>query len=129
MMRDRSSLKPFCMNIRPELYSVLYGETMKRWIVEHLLCPNDCRGELRLQVFQAHQTERDGKEIEEIDEGLLVCNKCGRWYPIIDRIACLLPDEERHEPKQLAEEKAFLERWREQIPQDILSEGKPFGLQ
>jgi uncharacterized protein YbaR (Trm112 family) len=31
----------------------------------------------------------------EIKTGLLFCNECNRWYPIIDTIPQMLPDEYR----------------------------------
>ncbi len=35
------------------------------------------------------------EEKEEIVEGMLTCPECGRWYPIIDEIPELLPDDLR----------------------------------
>src|SRR6186713_335297 len=29
---------------------------------------------------------------DEIDEGLLICAECGRWYPIIEQLPEILPD-------------------------------------
>ena len=37
----------------------------------------------------------------EIDSGLLYCKKCNRWYPIIDTIPHMLPDEYRDEEKEI----------------------------
>ncbi|MFX1477420.1 MAG: Trm112 family protein [Promethearchaeota archaeon] len=37
----------------------------------------------------------------EIESGLLYCNKCNRWYPIIDTIPHMLPDEYRDEEKEI----------------------------
>lgn len=103
---------------------------MKRWLMDMIACPVvDCRGKLNLEVFSSHTLDVDGEEIEEIDEALLTCTKCGRWYPVIDRITCMMQDEDRLEGRQYKEEKAFLERWREKIPQDLLEKGIPFGLE
>lgn len=82
-----------------------------------------------MEVFASHYIEKDDERVEEIDEALIICKKCGRWYPVIDRITCMLPDEKRLEPSQLTKEKAFLEKWRERVPREILLEGKPFGLE
>jgi len=51
--------------------------------------------------------------------------ECDRWYPIIDTIPHMLPDDLRKEE----EDKAFLENWKEKIPKKVLEEGKPFKLQ
>jgi uncharacterized protein YbaR (Trm112 family) len=88
----------------------------------------DCRNELDLKVFEAHQVELDDTQVEEIDEALLTCLKCGRWYPVIDGIACLLTDNLRETGKQRIEETKFLKRWKEQIDSTILENGIPFGL-
>lgn len=60
----------------------------------------------------------------EVVHGLLTCSSCGRWYPIIDEIPHMLPDDLRNAEEDLA----FLEKWREHIPERILREGKPFNL-
>lgn len=102
---------------------------MKRWLMDILACPvSDCRSELALEVFTSHNLESDGEEIEEIDEALITCPKCGRWYPVIDGIACMLPDNLRMDGKQRIEETKFLERWKERISSEIIESGIPFSL-
>lgn len=59
-----------------------------------------------------------------IQWGVLTCPKCGRWYPIIDEIPHMLPDELRNE----REDRAFLSENRERIPKEVLERGKPFSL-
>jgi len=80
-----------------------------------LACPIDKFYPLELQVF---------KETEEIDSGIITCPKCNRWYPIIDEIPHMLPDDLREQTEDLT----FLEKWKENIPPRILSEGRPFNL-
>ena len=80
-----------------------------------LACPIDKYYPLELYVFE---------EKDEIVEGLIVCPKCLRWYPIRDEIPELLPDELRDEREELS----FLRKWREKIPRKILLNGKPFNL-
>lgn len=80
-----------------------------------LACPIDKYYPLELHVFE---------EKEEITEGLLVCPKCYRWYPISDEIPQMLPDDLR-EPKEDLE---WLQRWRMKVPEKVLNEGKPFRL-
>ncbi|TFG13334.1 Trm112 family protein [Candidatus Thorarchaeota archaeon] len=103
---------------------------MKRWLMDILACPaKDCRSELGLEVFESHDIETGDGTVEEIDAALITCPKCGRWYPVIDGIACMLPDDLRMEGKQRREETAFLENWKGKIDDDILENGMPFGLQ
>jgi uncharacterized protein YbaR (Trm112 family) len=102
---------------------------MKRWLMDILACPvSDCRNELTLEVYKSHNLKSEGEDVEEIDDALIRCPKCGRWYPVIEGIACMLPDNLRLEGKQRIEETAFLERWKKKIPTDILKSGIPFGL-
>src|SRR5712692_2111524 len=61
---------------------------------------------------------------KEVAEGLLKCPKCGRWYPIIDEIPHMLPDDLREEK----DDSDFLRKWKTQIPVEVLREGKPFNI-
>src|SRR3954471_23284118 len=38
----------------------------------------------------------------EIDEGLLICADCGRWYPVIGQLPEILPDHLRDAQRDLA---------------------------
>ena len=74
--------------------------------------------------------ESDGEEVEEVDDALITCPKCNRWYPVIDGIACMLSDETRKDDEiQNKYEKSFLEKWKDKISKDILEKGIPFGLE
>jgi uncharacterized protein YbaR (Trm112 family) len=88
---------------------------MKKKLMDILACPIDKFYPLKLHIFE---------EEAEIVEGLIVCPKCSRWYPIRDEIPEMLPDELRDEKDELP----FLEKWQDKIPKDILTEGKPFNL-
>jgi len=90
---------------------------MKRRLLDLLACPITKDYPLELYVFE---------EEEEIVSGLLLCpnEECGRWYPIIDEIPHMLPDELRDE----AEDKEFLRKWKDEIPEKILSKGVPFNI-
>jgi uncharacterized protein YbaR (Trm112 family) len=102
---------------------------MKRWLMDILACPaSDCRSKLELEVFASHNLEAEGEIVEEIDEALITCPKCGRWYPVIDGISCMLPDNLRMDGKQRIEETAFLKRWKDKIPTEIIENGIPFNL-
>ena len=62
-------------------------------------------------------------ENEEIVEGLITCSKCKRWYPIIDEIPFMLPDELRDGKDDLP----FLKKWKKKYPKEFLKEGKPYN--
>jgi len=83
--------------------------------MEILACPIDKYYPLELYVFE---------EKEEIVEGLIVCPKCLRWYPIRDEIPEMLPDQLRNREEEIS----FLKKWKDKIPSKIVREGKPFNL-
>ena len=60
----------------------------------------------------------------EIATGVLYCPSCSRWYPIIDEIPRLLPDNYRAKKEDLE----FLHRYSDKIPDEIKYQGKPFNL-
>lgn len=63
----------------------------------------------------------------EVEEGLLHCSKCGRWYPIgsaVETIPELMPDDLREEDR----DRIWFNKWKEKIPEKILENGNPFGL-
>ncbi len=88
---------------------------MKRKLMEILACPICKSPNLGLHVFE---------EKEEIVEGLIICQNCLRWYPIIEEIPHMLPDELRESREDLA----FLRKYEKSVPEKILREGKPFNL-
>lgn len=88
---------------------------MKRRLMDILACPIDKYHPLELYVFE---------EGNEVIEGIIVCPKCLRWYPIRDGIPEMLPDELRDGKNEII----FLRKWRSKIPEKILLDGKPFNL-
>lgn len=63
----------------------------------------------------------------EVEEGILQCSECGRWYPIgstVGTIPELLPDDLREREKDLE----WLKKWEKIIPEKIIQEGKPYHL-
>lgn len=83
--------------------------------MEILACPICKFHPLQLYVFE---------ERKEVIEGLILCNACKRWYPIIDEIPHMLPDELRNKEEDLA----FLKKWKEKLPEEVIKEGKPYTL-
>ncbi|MEM2843241.1 MAG: Trm112 family protein [Candidatus Bathyarchaeia archaeon] len=88
---------------------------MKKTLMEILACPICKHHPLQLYVLE---------EKKEVVEGLIFCSSCKRWYPIIDEIPHMLPDELRRKDEDLN----FLKKWREKIPEEIIKEGKPYTL-
>ncbi|MFX1386074.1 MAG: Trm112 family protein [Promethearchaeota archaeon] len=61
----------------------------------------------------------------EIKSGILLCNKCKRWYPIIDTIPQMLPDKYRNEKKEIN----FLENHKNLLDKEFFQQDlKPFKI-
>jgi uncharacterized protein YbaR (Trm112 family) len=90
------------------------GMALKLRLMDILACPICKSHPLNLYVFE---------EKDEIVDGLLVCNSCNRWYPIIEEIPHMLPDELRDGKDDLP----FMKKWKEKFPEATLKDGKPFN--
>jgi uncharacterized protein YbaR (Trm112 family) len=61
----------------------------------------------------------------EIESGLIFCNKCSRWYPIIETIPQMLPDEFRNKAKEIK----FLQNNKNLLDEEFFNKDlKPFNL-
>jgi uncharacterized protein YbaR (Trm112 family) len=81
------------------------------------LCEEYC-GYMGRRIKELEENPPCGECIKhDVEEGLLFCPACGRWYPIMNGIPRMLPDDLR--PEKEFEE--FLEKHWDQIPEDIRS--------
>ena len=78
----------------------------------------------RAMVGEVKETPCEECFKREVVTGVLYCPNCGRWYPIDEEIPRMLPDELREEKY----EKAFLQKYKDRIPEKIVLHGKPFNL-
>ena len=90
---------------------------MQRKLLDILACPMDKHYPLELVEFGLR-----GSDI--VVEGVLLCSKCGRYYPIIDEIPVMLPDKLRNKKEDLG----FLEKWSSKLPPTVVHDGKPWSL-
>ena len=60
----------------------------------------------------------------EVADGVLYCQSCNRWFPIMDEIPILLPDEMRNKKEDLD----FLSKYKDRLPSEIIESGKPWNL-
>lgn len=126
---------------------------MKLRLMDLLACPMCKKFPLKLLVFKMEKRDRpkelpskcplycalkDGwvKDVKpgddecldcfsrEVVEGLIICEGCYRWYPVIDEIPHMLPDDLRVMDPD--EELEFMRRWLNKFPEEILKSGKPF---
>lgn len=90
---------------------------MQRRLLDILACPIDKRYPLQLLEFSLR-----GSDV--IVEGALICPECGRYYPIVEEIPVMLPDNLRNRKEDLG----FLEKWRAKLPEGVVHGGKPWSL-
>lgn len=95
---------------------------MRRSMLDILACPID-------KYYPLELIEIDTVEDKTIDEnviieGVLFCSQCSRFYPIIEEIPVMLPDELRDKEKDIQ----FLQKWHEKIPSKIIKNGHPWHL-
>lgn len=89
---------------------------MNKKMMDMLVCPIDKQFPLELYETQSRQ--------EVVLEGALFCSKCSRFYPIIEEIPIMLPDELRDKKQDIT----FLEKNSKTLPQKIIKDANPWHL-
>jgi uncharacterized protein len=89
---------------------------MKNSMLDILACPIDKH--YPLELFEILS------EGQIVKEGILFCTKCNRYYPIIDEIPVMLPDELREKQRDID----FLKKWHGKIPDKVIKQGNPWHL-
>ncbi len=89
---------------------------MNRKMLEILACPID-----KFHPLELFENKSDG---EKITDGALYCQKCSRFFPIIDEIPIMLPDELRDKKQEME----FLKRNIEVLPGKIVKQASPWHL-
>jgi len=89
---------------------------MNRKFLEILACPIDKHHPLEL-----FENKLDG---DKITEGALYSKKSSRFFPIIDEIPIMLPDELRDKKQEIE----FLKRNIKELPEKIVKQGSPWHL-
>lgn len=113
---------PMCKNFPLKL--IVFDEKgyQRVPLVEKPFCDLFC-GFKGMYVKDVKETPCDACLKIEIVNGILICEKCLRWYPIIDEIPRMLPDDLR-KPDDIE----FLKRFSDKIPEEVLKNGKPYNL-
>ena len=89
---------------------------MNKKMMDILVCPIDKH--FPLDIFESKSKD------EIIIEGVLFCQECSRFYPIIEEIPILLPDELRNKKQDLD----FLKNNQEKLPEKIIKQASPWHL-
>ena len=89
---------------------------MNKTMMDILACPIDKH--FPLEIFELNSKE------DVIIEGALYCSKCSRFYPILEEIPILLPDELRDKKQDLD----FLKNNNKILPEKIVNNAFPWHL-
>ncbi|MDE1863365.1 MAG: Trm112 family protein [Thaumarchaeota archaeon] len=89
---------------------------MNKKMMEILACPLDKHFPLDLFEVESEQ--------EVVRQGAIFCSKCSRFYPIIDEIPIMLPDELRDKNQDME----FLKKNKDALPEKIVRSGAPWHL-
>ncbi|WKT58208.1 Trm112 family protein [Candidatus Nitrosotenuis chungbukensis] len=89
---------------------------MNKKMMDILVCPID--KQFPLEIFEAESKD------EIVVEGALYCNKCSRFYPIIEEIPIMLPDELRDKKQDME----FLDKNQKKLPEKIIKHAKPWHV-
>jgi uncharacterized protein len=95
---------------------------MRKSLLDILACPIDKH--YPLELYEINTVSDPSVNESIIKEGILFCSECSRFYPIMDEIPVMLPDELREKEKDIE----FLKSWHDQIPDKIIKYGNPWHL-
>lgn len=89
---------------------------MNKSMLDILACPIDKNHPLELFELNAKD--------KVVSEGVLFCNRCSRFFPIIEEIPIMLPDELRDKEQEIS----FLKKFKEKLPENIITNANPWHL-
>ena len=90
---------------------------MNKTMIDILACPMDKNHPLELFEIK----EKDNSSFRR---GTLFCTKCSRFYPIIEEIPIMLPDELRDKKQEIE----FLKNNKGRLPEKIITKANPWHL-
>ncbi len=114
---------PMCKNFPLKLVVFTEKTYQRTPSVEKPFCDLYC-GYRGAYVKDVKETPCDECLKVEVVDGILVCEKCLRWYPILDEIPRMLPDDLR----KAADDVSFLKKFSDKIPKEVLERGRPHSL-
>jgi uncharacterized protein YbaR (Trm112 family) len=89
---------------------------MNKTMMDILACPMDKYHPLELYEIK--------EKNNVVAEGAIFCSKCSRFYPIIEEIPIMLPDELRNKDQEME----FLKNNKKNLPEKIITMANPWHL-
>ncbi len=111
---------PMCKNFPLELTPFELKKFEKEYKVAKPFCDTYCARHkeyiknLNAEVLKCEECVKD-----DVVSGILLCGKCGRWYPIIEGIPFMYPDNRRQHPRVKSKEEEFLKKFWTFIPDSV----------
>ncbi len=107
---------PMCKHFPLELKVFEVVKEKRKFTVEVPFCDAFCAYLNKPVKELTSQPPCEECLMTEIKYGVLVCPKCGRWYPIIDGIPLMYPDKRRKHPRVKERERRFVEMFKDKYP-------------
>ena len=110
---------PMCKHFPLELHVFETREDAKKFSISKPFCDFYC-GYLKEKISDLEK-EPPCEECmrKEIMHGILYCPNCGRWYPIINGIPLMYPDDKRRHPRIASREKEFILKYKSMFPDKL----------
>jgi len=89
---------------------------MNKTMMDILACPIDKNHPLELFEIK--------EKGNVVSEGAIFCPKCSRFYPIIEEIPIMRPDELRDKKQEME----FLKNFKDQLLEKIITKANPWHL-
>jgi uncharacterized protein YbaR (Trm112 family) len=89
---------------------------MNKKMLDILACPIDKH--YPLEIFECDTRD------DLVVEGALFCSDCSRFYPIVEEIPIMLPDELRDKDQDMS----FLKKYENKLPEKIIKQAAPWHL-
>ncbi len=89
---------------------------MNKQMMDILACPIDKHSPL--EIYECKSKD------QVVEEGALFCTECSRFYPIIEEIPIMLPDELRDKKQDMD----FLKNNKDKLPEKIITKASPWHL-
>jgi len=113
---------PMCKEFPLKLYVFEKKLLDKKFKVQTPFCDLYC-GLKSKYIKEVKREELNCAECVRIDiiSGVIICPRCGRWYPIIDSIPWMYPDARRKHPRIKSKEEEFIRKYWDVLPQEVKS--------
>lgn len=99
---------------------------MLKHVFELLMCHYCGEDQSLIAPLELHELQTSNTPHGlRINQGIIFCRSCKRFYMIKDEIICMPLDNDRNKEQELE----FLRRWQDQLPEYITKSARPYNLE